>query len=122
MNLQTKNVTLTTDASGNASVDTAPVKGRIFSVIYNKDDFADGVDFNLSTKNTNQNVWVENDVNAAKSVSPRQPLHDTSGAGSLYASGGEPVEGHIYAVDEPITITVANGGDTKSGSFTIIYG
>lgn len=45
---------------------------------------------------------------------PRYATADETGAASLYAAGGEPVEGAM-AVAEPITATIANGGDTKKG-------
>jgi len=38
------------------------------------------------------------------------------GTASLYAAGGEPVEGYIFVGGEPLSIVVAQGGDTKSGT------
>jgi hypothetical protein len=45
---------------------------------------------------------------------PRYATADETGTASLYASGGEPVEG-LMAVAEPITATIANGASTKKG-------
>jgi hypothetical protein len=45
---------------------------------------------------------------------PRYATHDETGTASLYAAGGEPVEG-VMAVAEPLTVTIASGGDTKKG-------
>lgn len=45
---------------------------------------------------------------------PRYATHDETGAASLYAAGGEPVEG-IMAVAEPITATIASGGNALKG-------
>lgn len=45
---------------------------------------------------------------------PRYATADETGAASLYAAGGEPVEG-VMAVAEPITATIANGGNALKG-------
>lgn len=49
---------------------------------------------------------------------PRYATHDETGTASLYAAGGEPVEG-VMAVAEPLTATIASGGDTKKGTLYI---
>jgi len=49
---------------------------------------------------------------------PRYATADETGTASLYAAAGEPVEG-IMAVDEPLTVTIANGGDAKKGTLYI---
>jgi hypothetical protein len=49
---------------------------------------------------------------------PRYATHDETGTASLYAAGGEPVEG-VMAVAEPITATIASGGDAKKGTLYI---
>lgn len=45
---------------------------------------------------------------------PRYATHDETGTASLYAAAGEPVEG-IMAVAEPLTVTIANGGNALKG-------
>jgi hypothetical protein len=49
---------------------------------------------------------------------PRYATADETGTASLYAAGGEPVEG-VMAVAEPITVTIASGGDAKKGTLYI---
>ena len=46
---------------------------------------------------------------------PRYATHDETGTASLYAAGGEPVEG-LMSVAEPITASIVNGASTKSGT------
>lgn len=58
---------------------------------------------------------------SAFTKSPRQATHDTAGAASLFAAGGEPVEGFLYAGGEDLTLTVAQGGDTKSGKLYLWF-
>ena len=117
---EAKTVSVTTDSSGDSTDYTPVVTGKIINVIYAKTDFADGVDFTITTETTTQNLWVDTNINASETVAPRQPTHDSVGAASLYAAGDEPVEDYIYAVNERIKIVVDDGGDTKTGAFTVI--
>ena len=117
---EAKTVSVTTDSSGDSTDYTPVVTGKIISIAYAKTDFADGVDFTITTETTTQNLWVDTNINASETVAPRQPTHDSVGAASLYAAGDEPVEDYIYAVNERIKIVVANGGSTKTGAFTVI--
>lgn len=115
----------TTNASGVATGYTPVITGRIISIQYLKDGtipFTDGVDFTIKTEDSGQNLWVELNVNASKTVAPRQPTHDTAGVASLYAAAGEPVEDYIYAAQERISIGIAQGGDSKKGKFIVIVG
>lgn len=113
-------ITPVTDASGAATSYSTEVTGRIISVQYVKagsGNYADGVDFTITTETTARDVWVQSNVNASAVVAPRQPTHDTAGAASLYAAAGEPVEDHIYVARERIKFVIAQGGDTKTGTF-----
>ena len=116
----TQVVSITTDASGDATVRSGPVHGRILKIIYTKDTFDNGVDFTITTNDTGQTVWTESNVNATKSVLPRDATHDNVGAASLYAAVGEPVEDYIWAIREQIKFVIAQGGNVKKGSFRII--
>lgn len=118
----TRSVTVTTDASGDGTGYTDAVTGRIIKAIYTKVDYADGVDFTITSKTTGQNIWVQSDVNAAVSIMPRGATHDYTGTASLYAAAGEPVEDYIWLVNEEIKVVIAQGGNTKSGTFTFIVG
>ena len=59
---------------------------------------------------------------ASTSRSPvRRPAsHEELGVASLFARAGEPVKRPIPIVNERINIVIANGGDTKTGSFHIV--
>lgn len=118
-------VTPVTDASGDATFYTPVLNGKLISIQYVKagaSNYADGVDFTITTETTARNLWVDTNINASEVVAPRQPVHDTAGAASLYASGGEPVEDHIYIAAERIKIVIGSGGDTKTGTFYITVG
>ncbi len=115
-------VELTTDADGAATGYTPAVTGRVLAIHYVKDDFADGVDFTVTSEATGQSIWAESDVNASASRAPRQPTHGQDGSASLYAGGGEPVEDYLALAQDRVKIVVANGGDTKSGAFHVVIG
>ena len=115
-------VPVTTASDGSATAYSPVVTGRVLSVIYTKDSFDNGVDFTITTETTLQNVWVDTNVNASEQVNPRLPTHDQAGAALLYAAGGAAVADHIYAANERIKIVIAQGGNVKAGTFTVLIG
>lgn len=112
-------VTLTTDSSGDVIGYTEPVTGKIHSIKYTKDDYANGVDFTITTEDTAQSVWAESDVNATAQRAPRQAVHDIVGVASLYEAG-QAVEADIAVYSERIKIVVGSGGSVKSGTFDVL--
>lgn len=112
---QFASVTATTAADGSATVYTAAIRGRIIAVQYAKTDFADGVDFTITTETTARNVWVDTDVNASETVVPKELNDGTTGAD---LTG---VYDHVRAFNERIKIVIAQGGNTKTGTFTVYY-
>jgi hypothetical protein len=114
------NVPVTTDASGNATAYSPYISGYINSIQYVKTDFADGVDFTITSEATGQTIWTESDVNAAVTKATRQPTYTSAGVASLYASGGVAVNDKIALARDRVKIQIAQGGNTKSGAFNII--
>lgn len=108
--------TVTTDGSGDATAYTDPVNGFLEQVRYVKTDFADGVDFTITSEDTGETLWAESNVNASATRAPRQASHETDGAAALYAAAGAAVNDKI-AVSGRIKIVIAAGGDTKTGAF-----
>lgn len=119
MHVQTFPVTVTTDASGDATAYAGPVNGLLSQVRYVKTDFANGVDFTITSDATGETLWTESDVNASATRAPRQATHSTAGAASLYAATGQPVNDMI-AVSGRIKVVVGSGGDTKTGTFYFV--
>lgn len=126
-------ITITTAAGGGATASlpepgAAPgvgpgrsLTGRILTLIYAKDDFADGVDFTITVESTGETVWTEENVNASKTVVPGQPTHSTAGVVATY-DATRVVFAPIVLANDRIEIVIANGGDTKSGTFTVVIG
>ena len=112
-----KSVTIETDASGDGVGYIDVAYGRLHGILYVKDDYADGVDFDVDLEATGQVLWSEDDVNASAARYPRVAVHDTDGV-ALDPAVYEPV---LIAHDR-IRITVANGGNTTSGQFIAVMG
>ncbi|RYC10068.1 hypothetical protein [Ciceribacter ferrooxidans] len=113
-------VTVTTAADGTATAYTPRLSGEVHAVHYVKTDFADGVDFTITSEATGQGIWTDTNINASEVVQPRVPTHDQTGAALLYAAGGTAVADRIAVANDRIKIEVAQGGDTKVGTFHIL--
>lgn len=114
-------VTVTTDSDGAAVAYTdKPVTGEIVNVIYTKGDFADTADFAIVLEASGIGLWTESNVTASKTVSPMQPTHDQTGNELVTGEDDDPVVRPIHAAAERVKITIAEAGDTKSGTFAVV--
>lgn len=109
-------VEITTAADGSATAFSPRVSGKVHSIRYAKIDFADGVDFAVTAEATGENIWTQNNVNAAATVVPRQPTHGADGAPSLYAAGGTGVQAPFAVANDRIKVVIAQGGNAKKGN------
>jgi hypothetical protein len=119
MTLRRFEVSVTTDASGDAIAYTPYLSGYIHDIQYEKTDYADGVDFAITGEATGRTIWAQSNVNAAAIVAPRQPTHTTAGVASLYAAAGTAVNDRIALSRDRIKIVVDEGGNAKVGNFVI---
>jgi hypothetical protein len=113
-------VTITTAADGSAIAYTPFLTGEIHSVQYVKTDFADGVDFAVTTEKTGESIWTESNVNASAVRYPRAPTHTQAGAAALYAAGGVAVQDRIGVAADRVKIVIAQGGNAKMGVVHIL--
>jgi len=111
-------VDVTTGADGGATVYSQPVSGRLAHIAYTKTDFANGVDFTITSDRTQQTIWDEDDVNASKTISPVQPAH-TSAGGAVTYDGTRPIYRDIVLAAERIKFVIASGGASKTGTFRV---
>ena len=110
-------VVVTTDSGGDG-VGYADVDyGLLSQIRYEKNDFAAGVDFAITVEGTGEGLWTQSDVNASTTKAPRQATHGVDGSASLFASGGTAIQDKIAIAQDRIKIVVAQGGDTKTGTF-----
>ena len=110
-------ITLTTAADGTVIGYTPQVAGKLHAIHYVKTDFANGVDFDITSEATGESLWTEQNVNASTSRYPRQATHSNAGVAALYAAGGTAVQAVPALAQDRIKISIAQGGDTKTGAF-----
>lgn len=115
-------ITVTTNAAGAGTGYTPIVSGKIRQIVYDKTDFDNGVDFDVTLEATGEVVWDQDNVNADAVVAPRIATHTTLGVAALYAAAGQPVLDCIVAAHDRVKIAVTNGGNVKSGVFYVIVG
>lgn len=107
-------VALETDASGDATGYTPNITGRVHSISYAKDDYADGVDFTITLESTGESLWTDTNINASERVYPVAPANiGSTGAASTIK------EVPIVAANDRVKIVVANGGNVTSGTFHV---
>jgi hypothetical protein len=113
-------VNVTTAADGSATVYSSRFSGKIDSIAYSKTDFADGVDFTITTEAVGESVWTEANVNAAAVRRPRAPTHSQAGVAAVFAAGGTAVLDKIAVGNDRLKFVIAQGGNAKNGSFYIL--
>lgn len=115
-------VTVTTAADGSAATFSVPIQygllDRIRYVKAGSGSYADTVDFVITLESTGETLWGEDNVSASATRAPRQPTHTTAGVAATY-DGTRAALDHIAIVNDRVLITLANGGDTKTGTFLI---
>lgn len=110
-------VSVTTAADGSATAYSPRVAGQLHSIHYVKNNFADGVDFVITSEATGEVLWDEDDVNASAVRYPRAATHSNAGVAALYAAGGTAVLARPALARDRIKIVIAAGGNAKSGTF-----
>jgi|SRR3990167_1970786 len=119
-----QSVTVTTIADGSATAYSGIVTGKLSQIRYVKDDttpYTDGVDFVVTAETTGEILWDEDNVNADATRAPRQATHDTLGVAALFAAAGQAVLDKIALANDRVKIVIAAGGDTKTGTFYLIF-
>ena len=119
--VQRQAVSVTTASDGSATAYSGTVTGKLSTIRYVKTDFANGVDFTITSEATGETLWTQSDVNASATVAPRQATHSTAGVAALYAGGGSAVNDKIGLADDRVMIVIGSGGDTKTGTFHLVF-
>jgi len=74
-----------------------------------------GADFTITLEGGGESLWAESNVAAAKTVHPRVAASSTAGASLATAGIYKP----LHAANERVEIVVAQGGNTKQGTFYV---
>lgn len=115
-------ITVTT-ATGGGVTDYVPqvgsLTGRIAAVEYVKaaggSAFASTADLTITSERTGENVWTESNVNASKTV---RPLRQGATASGATATSADRLEG-VVLFNDRVKVVVAQGGNTKQGTFRV---
>jgi hypothetical protein len=112
-------VEVTTATGGGAEEYTPPLTGRIVAVRYVRDGttpFASTSDFTITTEDLAQGLWTDTNVNASETIYPRVGAHDAAGAALATDQPRVPV----FVAKERVKIVVAQGGNTRVGTFHVV--
>jgi predicted polyphosphate/ATP-dependent NAD kinase len=104
--------TIVVSAAGAANEDIGPFRGFLEEVIYTKVDYANGVDFVITSKRTGESLWAENNVNSSVTKRPAALTHDGDGVATTQYD-------RIF-VEGDVNVVIAAGGVSKSGTFEIV--
>ena len=113
-------VTVTSDGSGNATVYSPYLSGKIAAINYVKTDFTNGVDFTITGEATGQTIWTESNVDSSKVCMPRGATHSNAGVAALYASAGEAVNDLFRLSRDRVKFVIGSAGATHTGTFHIL--
>lgn len=112
-------VPVTTEYGGDAEAYSPVLSGKLVSIRYVKGDFADGVDFTITSDATGATLWAEEDVNASATRHPRAATNTTAGVAANYDGSSHAVLGKIALSQDQVKIVIADGGNETSGTFHI---
>jgi len=109
-------VTVTTATGGGGTGYTPVVTGKVALVKYTAatGGLASTADFTVASEISAQTIWSQTNVAATTEHRPVVVPQLPSGVDSTIS------EVPIYVAQERISITVAQGGNTKTGIFTVI--
>lgn len=125
-----RTVIVTTDSGGNSTAfipsppdPLTPLDGEIRAIAYEANDFLATADFAITTDETGVGVWTQTNVPVAdKTVHPIVPASNQAGVALTY-DGAQPLSGGPPVLaNERLKIVIAQGGDTRTGTFTVVYG
>lgn len=111
-------IPVVSNGSGAATVYSPWLSGFIESVQYVKTDYADTADFTITADVTGENIWTDTNITASEVVRARAATHTTAGVAALYAASGA-VNDRIALSRDRVKIVLAQGGDTKTGTFVV---
>ena len=105
-----------TDAGGNFTTETDALYGAVYQYRYVPDTtnpLATGADLTIVGRDTGVSIANLTDIGtSAFTRSPRQLTHAPDGTASSAAEG-------LIVIDEPLVITVAQGGNADAGTLYI---
>ena len=105
------------------------ITGKVQSIIYylhGSVPLSTTCDLTISVEGTSQVIYSTTGLDASEVISPRIPIHSTTGlvlANSTAASGAGSMgiqPDYIYLVNDRIKVAVTQAGDDKQGTIDVI--
>lgn len=121
MYVHTDTVTLTVDASGDGTLYSTNLTGRVLELRYVVGTLASTTDLVITNEGTGAAILTASPSTTA-TWCPRQATCDVTGTASLYAAAGEPVEDYCWLANQRVKIVVAQGGVSTTGTLHITVG
>lgn len=120
MHVERHTVEIITATGGGATGYTPPITGSINEIIYTAATAASALastaDFTVTVERDGRGLWAESNITASKAVRPRRAPTSVLGATASTAPINEPV----MVANDRVKIVVAQGGNTKQGTFSVI--
>lgn len=125
MHVDLHTLDLTVNASGDATVYTPAIAGRVLQIRY-KPHASTPLDTNADLTITGETTGLEiatlsNIGTSAFTKVPRHTTHGITGTALVYA-GTDPVAEPPYVAGERIKVVVAQGGNAKIGTLYLLIG
>lgn len=119
-------VTVTVNASGDATAYTGIVYGSILAIRYVPDGSTPldtGADVTITADASGLPILtITNIGTTAANYAPQQAVVSVANAAALYAAAGTAVTAPIPVSNERVKLVVAQGGNAKIGTFHIYVG
>lgn len=126
MHLNCYTVSVTTDSSGDATRYTAPATGFVRAIRYvphGTTPLDTNADVTVTGNTSGIGVYTKANIGtSAFTVQPRAACASAVDGAALTYDGTRVVNDLIPVADEAIKVVVAQGADTKSGTFYIYVG
>ncbi len=120
MQIESKTVVALTSAGGDYSADIFPIKGILMRISYKphaSTPLDTGGDLTITESNSGIVIYTQSNIGtAAFTKLPRSPICST-------ADGVDSTTVFDYLpVADKLTLTIANGGNAKTGTFYLVFG
>lgn len=113
-------ISVDTDSSGDATAYSGKTyNGVLKAIVYEKDNYANGVDFTITSETTGQTLWTQSDVNASVIKYPLTQACSTAGVAATL-NGTQAMLVPIALFNERIKIVIAQGGNATAGDFKFL--
>jgi len=113
-------LTLTANGSGAVTGYTPVLSGRIAQIHYVKNNYANTVDFVITSEATEDIIWSEENVTASTVRAPRLPNCTTAGVATTYAATFPVYVNQFVLAADRVKVVVSNAGSGTVGTFHVV--